>query len=111
MSYIILKCHWRDIIVLNVHAPTEDKIDTKANFYEDLRRMCIQKVKLYMTYFNFTLQNVNFQLNMYSSLKHETSCLLDKESYLDASQQETLMAACVNGLLPDLRILLAYYHL
>jgi hypothetical protein len=27
MSYIILKGHWCDIIVLNVHAPTEDKDD------------------------------------------------------------------------------------
>jgi hypothetical protein len=27
MSYIILRCHWCDIIVLNVHAPTEDKSD------------------------------------------------------------------------------------
>jgi hypothetical protein len=27
MSYVILRGHWCDIIVLNVHAPTEDKID------------------------------------------------------------------------------------
>jgi hypothetical protein len=27
MSYIILRSHWCDIIVLSVHAPTEDKID------------------------------------------------------------------------------------
>jgi hypothetical protein len=27
MSYIILRGHWCDIIVLNVHAPTQDKID------------------------------------------------------------------------------------
>jgi hypothetical protein len=27
MSYIILRGHWCDIIVLNVHAPKEDKID------------------------------------------------------------------------------------
>jgi hypothetical protein len=27
MSYIILRSRWCDIIVLNVHAPTEDKID------------------------------------------------------------------------------------
>jgi hypothetical protein len=26
-SYIILRGHWFRIIVLNVHAPTEDKID------------------------------------------------------------------------------------
>jgi hypothetical protein len=27
ISYIILRCRWCHIIVLNVHAPTEDKID------------------------------------------------------------------------------------
>jgi hypothetical protein len=27
ISYIILRGHWCHIIVLNVHAPTEDKID------------------------------------------------------------------------------------
>jgi hypothetical protein len=27
MSYIILRGHWCDIIVLNVHAPIVDKID------------------------------------------------------------------------------------
>jgi hypothetical protein len=27
MSYIILRGRWYNIIVLNVHAPTEDKID------------------------------------------------------------------------------------
>jgi exonuclease III len=34
MSYIILKGRWCDIIVLNVHAPTEDKDDDiKDRFY------------------------------------------------------------------------------
>jgi hypothetical protein len=34
MWYIILKSCWCDIIVLNVHAPTEDKIDhVKDSFY------------------------------------------------------------------------------
>jgi hypothetical protein len=37
MSYIILRGRWCDIIVLNVHAPTEDKCDdTKYSFYEEL---------------------------------------------------------------------------
>jgi hypothetical protein len=37
MSYIILRGHWCDIIVLNVHAPMEDKIDDmKDSFYEEL---------------------------------------------------------------------------
>jgi hypothetical protein len=29
ISYIILRRRWCDIIVLNVHGPTEDKIDNK----------------------------------------------------------------------------------
>jgi hypothetical protein len=37
MSYIILKGRWCDIIVLNVHAPTEDKDDDiKDSFYVEL---------------------------------------------------------------------------
>jgi hypothetical protein len=37
MSYIILRGRWCHIIVLNVHAPTEDKTnDVKDNFYEEL---------------------------------------------------------------------------
>jgi hypothetical protein len=37
MSYIKLRGHWCHIIVLNVHAPTEDKTDdTKNSFYDEL---------------------------------------------------------------------------
>jgi hypothetical protein len=36
MSYIILRGRWCHIIVLNVHAPTEDKTDElKDSFYEN----------------------------------------------------------------------------
>jgi hypothetical protein len=36
-SYIILRGHWCDIIVLNVYAPTEDKTDdVKDSFYDKL---------------------------------------------------------------------------
>jgi hypothetical protein len=39
MSYLILRCRWCDVIVLNVHAPNEDKCDeTKDRFYEELER-------------------------------------------------------------------------
>jgi hypothetical protein len=38
MSYIILRGRWCHI-VLNVHAPTEDKTDdVKGSFYEELER-------------------------------------------------------------------------
>jgi hypothetical protein len=34
---VILRGHWCDIIVLNIHAPTEDKFDdVKSSFYEEL---------------------------------------------------------------------------
>jgi hypothetical protein len=40
MSYIILRGRWFHIIVLNVHAPTEDKTDdVKDGFYEELERI------------------------------------------------------------------------
>jgi hypothetical protein len=40
MSYIILRGRWCHIIVLNVHAPTEDKTnDEKDSFYEEFERL------------------------------------------------------------------------
>jgi hypothetical protein len=40
MSYIILRGRWCHIIVLNVHAPIEDKNDDeKHSFYEELERV------------------------------------------------------------------------
>jgi hypothetical protein len=41
MSYIILRGRWCNIIVLNVNAPTEDKIDDiiKDRFYEELEQV------------------------------------------------------------------------
>jgi exonuclease III len=39
MSHIILRSRWCHIIVLNFHAPTEDKTDdVKGIFYEELER-------------------------------------------------------------------------
>jgi hypothetical protein len=49
MSYIILRGRWGDIIILNVHAPTEDKIDDmKESFYEEVQRV-ISKLPEYNT--------------------------------------------------------------
>jgi hypothetical protein len=40
MLYIILRGQWCHITVLNVHAPTEDKInDVKASFYKELEHV------------------------------------------------------------------------
>jgi hypothetical protein len=37
MSYLTLRGRWFHIIILNVHAPTEDKTDdVKDSFYEEL---------------------------------------------------------------------------
>jgi hypothetical protein len=40
MSYIILRGRWFNIIILNVHAPCEDKEDdVKDSFYQEIGRV------------------------------------------------------------------------
>jgi hypothetical protein len=42
MSYIVLRGRWCNIIVLNAHAPTEEKgDDSQDSFYEELERSFI----------------------------------------------------------------------
>jgi hypothetical protein len=49
MSYIILRGRWCHIIVLSVHAPTEDKTDdVKDSFYEELERVFNKFPKYHM---------------------------------------------------------------
>jgi hypothetical protein len=49
MLYVTLKGRWCDIIVLNVHAPTEDKDDdVKDSCYEELEQVFDQFRKYYM---------------------------------------------------------------
>jgi hypothetical protein len=49
MSYIVLRGRQFHIIVLNVHAPTEDKIDdVKESFCEELERICDKFPKYHM---------------------------------------------------------------
>jgi hypothetical protein len=49
MSYIILKGSWCDIIVLNVHAPTETKDDDiKDSFYEEIEHAFYQFPRYHM---------------------------------------------------------------
>jgi hypothetical protein len=48
MSYITLKGRWCDIIVLNVHAQTEDKDDIKDSFYEELEHVFDQFPRYHM---------------------------------------------------------------
>jgi hypothetical protein len=52
MSYITLKGRWCDIIVLNVHFPTEDKDDNiKDSFYEELEQVFDQFPRHHMKIF------------------------------------------------------------
>ena len=40
VSYIVLRGRWCNIIVLNVHAPSEEKSDeSKDSFYEELEQV------------------------------------------------------------------------
>jgi hypothetical protein len=49
MSYITLKGRWCDIIVLNVHTPTEDKDDAlKDSFHEELEQVFDQFPRYHM---------------------------------------------------------------
>jgi hypothetical protein len=49
MSYIIIRGRWCHIIVLNVHAPTDDIYDdVKDSFYEELKRVFDKFPKYHM---------------------------------------------------------------
>jgi hypothetical protein len=52
MSYIILRGHWCHIIVLNVHAPTEDKADyVKDSFYKNWNVCLIYPLNTTQTFY------------------------------------------------------------
>jgi alpha-glucuronidase len=49
MSYITIKGHWCDIIVLNMHAPVEDRdADIGDSFYEELEQVFDQFSKYHV---------------------------------------------------------------
>jgi hypothetical protein len=49
MPYIMLRGRWCHIVVLKVHAPTEDKTDdVKDSFYEELERVFDKFPKYHM---------------------------------------------------------------
>jgi hypothetical protein len=49
MPYMILKGRWCHVIVLNIHASTEDKIDyVKDSFYDKLEHVFGEYLKYYM---------------------------------------------------------------
>jgi hypothetical protein len=60
MSYMIIRGRWRNIIVLNVHAPTEDKIDDiKDRFYEELEQVFDKFPKYHMNILLHEISNDN----------------------------------------------------
>ena len=53
MSYIVLRGRWCNIIVLNVHAPSEEKSDeSKDSFYEELEQVFYHFPKYHMTLYH-----------------------------------------------------------
>jgi len=45
LSYIVLRGRWRNIIVVNVHAPSEEKSDeSKEEFYEELEQITSRNI-------------------------------------------------------------------
>ena len=49
LSYIVLRGRWRNIIVVNVHAPSEEKSDeSKGSFYEELEQVLDHFQKYHM---------------------------------------------------------------
>jgi hypothetical protein len=79
MSYIILRGCWGNIIVLNVHAPCEDKGDNvKDNFYEELGHVFGQfpryVMKILLGDFNAKVGRENiFKLTIGNESLHEIS--------------------------------------
>jgi hypothetical protein len=65
MSYIILRCCWHHVIVLNVHAPTEDKIDdVKDSFCEELEHIFDKFCKCHMKILSVIGREDNFKITV-----------------------------------------------
>jgi hypothetical protein len=74
VSYIILRGRWCDIIVLNVHAPTADKIDDmKDIFYEELERVFYKFPKYHMKIHYNVLLDFIFKPPIANESLHEMS--------------------------------------
>jgi hypothetical protein len=63
MSHITLRGHWCDIVVLNIQAPTQDKIDDmKGSFYKELE--CV--FMFMFIYFKFKQIQIQVEKYVYS---------------------------------------------
>jgi hypothetical protein len=76
MSYVILRGCWCDIIILNIHAPTEDKVDyMKDIFYKELERVFDKFPKYHMKmllHFSANLRRVDiFKARVGNESLHE----------------------------------------
>jgi hypothetical protein len=59
LSYMVLRGRWHNIIVVNVHAPSEEKSDeSKGSFYEELEQLFHHfpkyHMKMLLGYFNLS---------------------------------------------------------
>jgi hypothetical protein len=48
MSYIILRGHWCNVIVLNVRAPSEEKSDDSKDSYNEILEQCFDHFPKYL---------------------------------------------------------------
>jgi hypothetical protein len=87
MSYITLKGDWCDIIVLNVHAPTEDKDDAmKDSFYKQLEQVFGQFPRYHM---KILLRNFNAKVGREDIFKP----IIGNESLHEASNDNGVIVA------------------
>ena len=80
LSYIVLRGRWRNIIVVNEHAPSEEKSDdSKDSFYEELEQVFLYHfpkyhIKILLGDFNSKVGRENiFKLTIGSERLHQDS--------------------------------------
>jgi hypothetical protein len=105
MSYIILRGRWFNIIVLNVHAPKEDKTDdVKDSFYEEMERIFdkfpIYHMKILLGDFNAKVgrEDVRFEVFTAVTMKNGVFWVVTPcgscKNRLGISSQRTSVASC-----------------
>ena len=73
MSYIVLRGRWCNIILLNVHAPSEEKSDdSKDSVYENLKRV-FDQMNILFEDFNAKLWRGYIQTDNWNKSLHQDS--------------------------------------